>query len=236
MRNGTRPFEAMEPRISNLPLIAIASVGRVKNVVNDLKRETNAIAKSGNVLQLLVRRRRQIRADPNGNADQRTSFRSMDSFQLFWRYGRTLESQVQDLTGHHARRSSRSMAQRRDRLEQTVGGKSFTLCHYLERECQKCIAGEDRHRLTELFMARGPSTTEVIVVHRGQVIVDQRIRMNHLDRRHDWNDRLPVFVPDRICGDTKTRPYALASSQRAVAHGFVNSRRICRFGGDQTIE
>src|SRR5262245_48343997 len=202
----------MECWISDIPLVAIASVSGVKNVVNDLERETNAIAKSGNVLQFRVRGRRQIGSDPNRYADQRPSLRSMDSLKLVRRYRHTFKPQVQNLTGDHPRGRPCSMPQRRDRLEQTVRRKPFTLCDHLKRERQQRIAGEDCHRFTELFMARGLPTPEVIVVHSRQVIMDKRIRMNHLNGGRDRDDRLPVFVPDRICGGAEARPYTLAAS------------------------
>ena len=54
--NGAGLFEPMECWISEFPLIAVASIGSVKNVVDDLERETDAVAKSGNVLQFFCPR------------------------------------------------------------------------------------------------------------------------------------------------------------------------------------
>ena len=96
----------------------------------------------------------------------------MDSFKLFRRYWNTLESQIQNLTRDHSRRRPRSTAKGRDRFEQTFGWKSVASRDDLKGQCQKRIAGEYRHRFAELFMARRFSATEVIVVHRRQIVVD----------------------------------------------------------------
>ena len=45
------------------------------------------------------------------------------------------------------------------------------------------VAGEDRDVLAERDMARRPAAPQVVVVHRGQVVVDERVGVDELDRR-----------------------------------------------------
>ena len=56
----------------------------------------------------------------------------------------------------------------------------------LEREAQRLgeqpVAGEDRHVLAEGHVAGGLAAAQLVVVHRGQVVVDQRVGVDHLDR------------------------------------------------------
>ena len=49
----------------------------------------------------------------------------------------------------------------------------------LEGLRQQGIAGQNRRRFAELGMAAGPAAAQVVVVHRRQVVVDQRIGVNH---------------------------------------------------------
>ncbi len=49
----------------------------------------------------------------------------------------------------------------------------------------KPVAGEDRGRLVEGLVAGRPAAAQIAVVHRRQIVVDQRIGVHHLDRRGD---------------------------------------------------
>ena len=44
------------------------------------------------------------------------------------------------------------------------------------------IAREDRRRLVEFDVGSGASAPQIVVVHRRQIVVNQRICVNHLDR------------------------------------------------------
>ena len=62
----------MERWVSDFALVAITPIGRVKNIVDYLEGQTNAIAKCRDMLDLVVRCLCKIGADPYGDADQRT--------------------------------------------------------------------------------------------------------------------------------------------------------------------
>ena len=44
------------------------------------------------------------------------------------------------------------------------------------------VTGEDRDRIPEDDMGRRLSATQRVIVHRRQVVMDQRVRMDHLER------------------------------------------------------
>ena len=69
-----------------------------------------------------------------------------------------------------------------------VAGQNF------ERQRQKCIAGENGHRLAERLVAGRLAAAQVVVVHRRQVVVDQRISVHHFHRTSRGNCR-PEFEP-----------------------------------------
>ena len=53
---------------------------------------------------------------------------------------------------------------------------------HLEGEGQQGVPGQNRHRFAEHFVARGPAAPEIVVVQRGQIVVDQRISVDQLQR------------------------------------------------------
>ena len=90
-----------------------------------------------------------------------------------------------------------------------------------ERLRQQGVAGQDGHGLAERPVARGLPVTQVIVVHRRQVVVDERIRVDHLDgagRRHGLLDR-PAAGFGRQ--EDQHGPQFLSAPQDHVPHGLV---------------
>ena len=53
----------------------------------------------------------------------------------------------------------------------------------VERQRQQRVAGQDRGRLAEHLVVARPPAPEVVVVHRRQIVVDQRVAVDQLDRR-----------------------------------------------------
>ena len=48
------------------------------------------------------------------------------------------------------------------------------------------VAGQDRDALAVTHMTGGPTPPQRVVVHRRQVVVDQRVRVDHLHRARGW--------------------------------------------------
>ena len=70
-----------------------------------------------------------------------------------------------------------------DHCQQT--GRVTTGCEagitgQLEGFRQKCVSGQNRQRLSEDLMIGRIAAPEIIVIHGRQVVVDQRICVNHL--------------------------------------------------------
>ena len=106
------------------------------------------------------------------------------------------------------------------------------------------VAGQDRRRLVERLVAGRPAAPQVVVVHRRQVVVDQRIGVHHLQRtgrrqrrlrlaparlgRHQAEHRPePLPPPPARCTASPT-PAAPGNPQRNVtsdrAHKSISSR------------
>jgi len=52
---------------------------------------------------------------------------------------------------------------------------------HLEGQSLQGVAGQDGGRLVELLVTRGFATPEIIVVHRWQIVVDQRISVHEFN-------------------------------------------------------
>ncbi len=100
----------------------------------------------------------------------------------------------------------------------------------LERLCIQPIAGEDRDVLTERHMAGGTSAPERVVVHRRQVVVDQRVGMDQLERRRQRHRVLSLKPYCLRGGEREHRSDALATGQQRVAHRLLQARGERRLG------
>ena len=88
------------------------------------------------------------------------------------------------------------------------------------------VAGENRHALAMHHVRRRPSAPQVIVVHRRQIVVDQRVGVNHLDRARGRHGEIAcrgfggaTRLRDAFgAGNHQQRPQPLAAAKQAVAH------------------
>jgi hypothetical protein len=87
------------------------------------------------------------------------------------------------------------------------------------------VAGEDRDVLAELDVAGGPAAAEVVVVHRREVVVDEAVRVDELERGGEREDVLRVFFERGGGGEREHGTDALAAGEEAVAHGFLEALR-----------
>ena len=106
-----------------------------------------------------------------------------------------------------------------------AGGHSRSGQHF-ERPRLQRVAGQDRDGLAEGHVARGLAAPQIVVVQRRQIVVDQRIGVQHLNRRAQFLDALRQRSRNRrprpACASTgRSR---LPPGKRGVAHGPVNRR------------
>ena len=72
-------------------------------------------------------------------------------------------------------------------------------------------------------MARGMPPPQIIVIKRRQIVVDQRIGMQHLQRRTQLFDSRGQRTRNHACRfQTQDRTQPLAAGKDAVPHGAVN--------------
>lgn len=103
----------------------------------------------------------------------------VDVFEGFEAAGGILRSEVGDLSGDHPRCTGRL----RQLADQGHGGARIVdpLGQQLKRQRQQGVAGEDGGCFVERLVARRTTPPQIVVVHRRQIVMDQRIRVDHLD-------------------------------------------------------
>ena len=103
----------------------------------------------------------------------------------------------------------------------------------VEREGQQAVAGEDRGRLVERLVRGRLAAPQVVVVHRRQVVVHQRIAVHAFERRTGHQRALARHVEQRGALHDQKRAEALAAAERGVAHRVeqpVRARELARGG------
>src|SRR5262249_771912 len=103
--------------------------------------------------------------------------------------------------------------------------------HQVEGPGQERVAGQDRDRLAEHLVRGRLAAPEVVVVHRRQVVVDERVRVDHLDGAGEGQELLRLSAHRLARGEDEHRPDPLAAGEEAVAHGPVDGRGPRALGG-----
>ncbi len=117
----------------------------------------------------------------------------------------------------HARRS-RELAKRRQHAER---GRPSGAGRRGDRLGEQAVTGEDRNVLAVDDVRGGPSAAQLVVVHRRQVVVDQRVRMDELDRGSCRQHLNRVASRRARCGETQDRADPLTAGEQRVAHRLV---------------
>ena len=114
-------------------------------------------------------------------------------------------------------------------LEHHVGDALFAPGAILRGDAERLgaqrVAGEDGHRLAELLVRRRPPATEVVVVHRRQIVVDERIGVHELDGAGGV-DRVLGLAAHRLARrQRQDRAQPLAAGHERVVHRLAQRRR-----------
>ena len=105
-----------------------------------------------------------------------------------------------------------------------------------ERERLQRVAGEQRRRLAERDVAGGLAAAQDVVVHARQVVVHERIGVDHLDRRGGRVDARGIGAGEFARGVREQRAHALAAAEHRVAHRLDQRRRRGRVERQRAVE
>ncbi len=92
-----------------------------------------------------------------------------------------------------------------------------------KRMRQKRITREDRGGFIESLVHRRFAAAQIVVVHRGQIVMDERIGVNAFHRRSDAAERTAIHAEQTACLQDKESAQPLAATKRRIAHGLQHA-------------
>ena len=118
-----------------------------------------------------------------------------------------------------ARRARRSISMTRSLRATSAGSDAARLARqHVKRLGQQPVARQDRHPFAGDDVQRRPAAAHRVVVHGRQIVVNQRVGVDQLDRARGGH-RQRAVAADRVgAGQAEHRPQPLAAGREAVAH------------------
>ena len=220
------PFSASLP--VRLP-IGIGARPTVEEVVGDLEGGAERLPIGAESLSRRRIRSGEDRAGLDRKGEERAGLHRLEAPDLRLARGGVavapLGRKVEHLAAGHAGEPA-GAGKPEDELAAHRGvGMNRRIGEALEGERLERVAGEDRRRLVEGAMDARLAAAQVVVVHRRQVVVDERVAMQELDRGAGLHDA-GVVAPEEAGGlDDEERPQALAAGERRVPHRRHQPRR-----------
>ena len=103
----------------------------------------------------------------------------------------------------------------------------------LERHRQQPVARQHRGRVVECLVAGRAAAAQIAVVHRRQIVVDERIGMDQFDRAGDLQGAASRHREKLRARQDEERPQPLAGRQHRVAHRLEHPRLEAGRHGNQ---
>src|SRR5215831_13971392 len=145
-------------------------------------------------------------AKSNRCSNQRAGLEPMHAFKFVDRQHGACAREIERLPACHAARSG-GTCQNRDPVGHMCFGQHF------ESESLQRVTGKQRHRFSVRHVTRWPAAAQDIVVHTGQVIVNERIGMDQLDCRCGSVDDARITASELAGGVRQQSAHALSPAQ-----------------------
>ena len=97
----------------------------------------------------------------------------------------------------------------------------------VESQRQQAVAGKDGGRLVEGLVHGRLAAAQIVVVHRRQIVMDQRIAVDAFERRRHAQRRMLIGAEESCALQHKERAQPLAAIEHAVPHRLKQPRRPC---------
>ena len=191
VRDFVRTLQAVDCGISGFLLRDIFARGfaerggrffDIEDVVGHLKRPADVFAETlRSARRLRFRARRRRVRPPLRKRESARPFSSGECIRAFSCRRLSFGFEIGNLTSDHAvdrPGGCGDLGQHRDAPFRIDGASADDF----KREREQRIAGKNRGSFAEFFVARRLAAAKIIVVERGKIVVDQRIRVDEFDR------------------------------------------------------
>lgn len=150
----------------------LAGLRHIQNVVDDLEGETDVVTETGEGAKLRRCAVGTHAAEARGTAEQGAGFAFMNVAELRKRCGFVFALEIGDLTGNELKRTRSAGEFEHERMVRITRG-GLRLNEDFKSLRQQCVASKNGDAFAKNLVTGRLATPEIVVVHRGQVIVDE---------------------------------------------------------------
>jgi len=230
-------------------------LGDVEDVVHDLEGEAGILAEGSEAIDGVVGSAGEVAASDDGDGDEGSGFCAVDLLDKLGCGRMTFGLEIDDLAADHAGgeageevaigpggQGPNTGSDGAGDLAKDFdggGGGAVQAGDRVKREGLEGISGEDRDGLSEDFMAGGLAAAEVVVIEGWEVIVDERVRVQHFDGGTEIGGSLfPLAVRGAHAPGLEAEDGAepFAACEDTVAHGAMDGVRGGVGRGKKAIE
>ena len=204
----------------------LGGAGLVEDVVDDLEQQPQL--RGEGAVRLHVFRAAEQRTAHHGRLDQAAGLERVQGPQVVVDGG--LPGDVHVLAADHALHAGRA-GDLGERAEHRLAAAGLTREDQAERLREEAVAGQDGHVFSEGDVAGGPAAAQRVVVDRRQVVVDERVGVDELERGGGRQHGGRIGAAASRGRERQDRPDPLAAGEQRVAHrlgeprGAVGRRR-----------
>ena len=215
---------------------ALAGAADVEEVVHDLEGQAKLFAVLAQVFERGPAGAGKEGAAADAGADERAGLGAVDGLDLLRGNFPAHGLQVGHLAGEHPAAGAGGGGKLLDDLRAPAGVGEAQAGEEFEGQRQQGVAGQEGDGLAELLVAGGLAAAQVVVVERGQVVVDERVGVDELQGAGQVVDapKLRSLLAQGGGGfEAKDGTEALAAGEDGVAHGAVEGAGLGLGGGQE---
>lgn len=156
------------------------SGGDVEDIIDHLKGEAEGLAEAGQVAKFFGRDTDRHGAEPKGGGDESARLGAVDFDQFFQRNSLLFRIEIENLSGDQAEATG-GVGEFGNEIGGGVAAIGFGASDGGKGLGQQTVPREDSDRFPVDTVVGGATTTEVIIVHAGKIVVNQRVGVNTFD-------------------------------------------------------
>ena len=196
----------------------IGACGKVEQIIGELEGQSDGGAEGRQPLPVCSTSIADDRPCLAGEADQRSGLHRLELYDAGFVRAFSFRQQIQRLTSGHAPDPG-SPRQFEHKLSPYCGCKLGVLVSDdVERVSEQTIAGKDRGGLVECAVHGGLAAAKIIIVHGGEIVMDQRVAVHAFERRCHPQCRHALCIEKRRTFQDEEGPQPLAPVQNPMAH------------------